>query len=65
MLERVLLGLVMASFMMENGMETLEKDLVFKFGPMELDMKVIGRITRRMEMESSFTWMEIYIKGNG
>lgn len=65
MLERVLLGLVMVSFMMENGMETLEKDLVFKFGPMELDMKVIGRITRRMEMESSFTWMEIYIKGNG
>jgi len=39
--------------------------MVFKFGQMERNTKVIGEIIKLMEMESFGILMEIYFKGNG
>jgi len=36
--------------------------LVYKFGQMEQDMRVSGRITELMGMENSFTWTGTFTK---
>ena len=37
---------------MANGTENLEKEPEFKYGPMELDIKGNGEITRQMDTEN-------------
>lgn len=40
-------------------------DLVSKLGQMELNMKVVGEITKQKDKENSYMLMEIYLKENG
>lgn len=40
-------------------------DLVSKLGLMELNMKVVGEITKQKDKENSYMLMEIYLKENG
>jgi hypothetical protein len=48
-----------------SGLEDLEMGLVFRYGQMELVMKVSGKITELMGMESSSMLMGISMKETG
>ena len=49
----------------ENGLVMKEMEMEFKFGVMELNIKVNGKIIRRMEKENLNMQMEIFSKENG
>lgn len=46
----------------DNGSAVSVMVLVYKFGQMEQDMRVSGRITELMGMENSFTWTGTFTK---
>jgi hypothetical protein len=50
---------------LDNGSVAFVMVRVSRFGPMELGMKVNGRITGRMDMGNSFMLMGIYTKATG
>ena len=53
------------SSMRAPGGDKSEKDRVFKYGQMVLDMKDSGQTTKQTEKESSFMWMETFTKVTG
>lgn len=53
------------SFTMDNGKETIEKAMEFKYGLMERDMKGIGKITKPMVKANLFMLTEMFMKENG
>lgn len=50
---------------MDNGKGSVEKDMEFKPGLMELDIKEIGIITKHLDEESSFMLIMIFMMENG
>lgn len=51
--------------MTEVGEDSSEKDMGYKFGQMEPDMKVIGTTTKLMEKESLYTSMAMFMMAIG
>jgi len=49
----------------DNGLMEKDKDLVFKYGLMDQNMLVNGKITKPMVKEHSIMQMETFIKGMG
>lgn len=49
----------------DNGLMEKDKDLVFKYGLMDQNMLVNGKITKPMVKEHSIMQMETFIKENG
>jgi len=54
-----------ARFTRDSGEELSDMDAVSRCGPMALDMKASGKITRRMEKESSGMLTETYSMASG
>lgn len=50
---------------MESGEDNTEKAMVFNNGLTVLDMKVIGKWIRLMDLENCFTQMGTFMKGIG
>ena len=51
--------------MMVNGEEFIGRDMVFRFGLMELDMRENSRITKQMVEENFGMWTEMYMMDIG
>jgi hypothetical protein len=54
-------------YTMENGIKIIIKDMEeeYKYGMMEVNMKVIGKMIKLISMENYCMLMEIYMKENG
>lgn len=59
------LFLIMEQFTKASGKMETDKDLEFKYGQMELNMKDTGKTTRHLEEESFGMLMETYMMENG